>query len=532
MSDTTTTPHTVPLVGDGTSSGADSDSPIAGDYALRESLAKHFAPKFVVRKPISTPEKGHVEQDYHPVDIRFILRSVSSDIMVLGGWLEAVVVLPRSLPKHYLILSSLLSLLWMVLQVTYEIPNPPREATPAWVGWAFLILLFVILMFVLAGASWTVTTLSWPWWPFTLLNAAAFVIAIVATGIRDDGSMVLLGLDWVALFPSVVLTLIFLVQVSLWRRADPNDLLKQIDGFVRPGDMTQRISLRFRNAGPPANETSHRRRYHELRRENEREALGDASKRYLPTAYARIVPGDSQNPKLLAIQYWLAYYYNDWANKHEMDWEQVSLYFSVADEAGSVPHPDQITLFAAGLSQHTGGLAVSLTGLAGTHPQVFVALGSHANYPRPGHYRPAQMIGGLRFTGKDLAILGRSAEEYIDHALPLSEDKTVELSEAAGTLRIVALPGDPAADDKWKDMCKDGRCEPDGRGICLRDFRWLNMRGYWGSQGRLFAGDDAPRSPPQQDSWKDPFFWLEECVRFETPYGRKLLDGKGIVSDP
>lgn len=81
-----------------------------------------------------------------------------------------------------------------------------------------------------------------------------------------------------------------------------------------------------------------------------------------------------------ALQYWFFYDFNYFANYHEGDWEQIS----IALNEGS---PTEL-----GYSSHKNGqrLAWNALGanhdLVGTHPVVYVAVGSHANYFAPGAY--------------------------------------------------------------------------------------------------------------------------------------------------
>ena len=78
----------------------------------------------------------------------------------------------------------------------------------------------------------------------------------------------------------------------------------------------------------------------------------------------------------VAIEYWLLYLYNAFYDRHEADWEGVTVFL-----AGGAP---------AGLSysQHQARRWVpwaAQTKVA-THPVVYVARGSHANYPRTGRF--------------------------------------------------------------------------------------------------------------------------------------------------
>lgn len=80
----------------------------------------------------------------------------------------------------------------------------------------------------------------------------------------------------------------------------------------------------------------------------------------------------------VALQYLYLYLYNDFKNKHEGDWESVTVVLDpLLDPQG------------VGLTAHAGGhyvpwVEVQRTGLLGTRPLIYVAQGSHAGY---GHYR-------------------------------------------------------------------------------------------------------------------------------------------------
>jgi hypothetical protein len=87
-------------------------------------------------------------------------------------------------------------------------------------------------------------------------------------------------------------------------------------------------------------------------------------------------------------QYWFFYVFNDFANWHAADWEQVTIQFDPAAADASSIAPLKI-----GYSSHDGGQFVLWGDLApgtqrmGTHPVVYVARGSHANYFRAGAHR-------------------------------------------------------------------------------------------------------------------------------------------------
>jgi hypothetical protein len=96
-----------------------------------------------------------------------------------------------------------------------------------------------------------------------------------------------------------------------------------------------------------------------------------------PVVYAHVAPEGGK----LALQYWFFYVYNDFNNLHEGDWELVRLDFDAATPAAALDtHPYEI-----GYSQHEGAEradwgAEKLELDGGTHPVVYPAEGSHANY--------------------------------------------------------------------------------------------------------------------------------------------------------
>jgi hypothetical protein len=93
-----------------------------------------------------------------------------------------------------------------------------------------------------------------------------------------------------------------------------------------------------------------------------------------PTVYWRIARQPSTGR--LAIEYWLLYLYNDFADRHEADWEGVTVFVDNGAPLG------------VSYSEHQGrAWSAWPASLADDHPVVYVAAGSHANYPVPGRYR-------------------------------------------------------------------------------------------------------------------------------------------------
>jgi len=189
------------------------------------------------------------------------------------------------------------------------------------------------------------------------------------------------------------------------------------------------------------------------------------SARSEPTAYARVVPDPAA--RSLALQYWLFYPYNDYNNKHEGDWEMIQLVFATADPAealGGAPA-------RVGYSQHEGAEAASwgeekLALVGDTHPVVYPAAGSHANYFEPALY------------------LGRSAAQGVG-----CDDATGPSREV--TPRVVLVPSDPEA--------------------ARAALPWLGYQGHWGEkQSAFYNGPTGPNTKPQ---WESPIAWAEHAWR-------------------
>lgn len=114
-----------------------------------------------------------------------------------------------------------------------------------------------------------------------------------------------------------------------------------------------------------------------------------------PVYYGRIERDkDKENNEWTVLQYHFFYAFNDWRlaangmNHHEGDWEMVSVYLK-----NNQP-------YAILLSQHGAGniepwetviKAIDKDGKETTHPVIYAALGSHANYSKPDVIRSPSM---------------------------------------------------------------------------------------------------------------------------------------------
>jgi len=179
------------------------------------------------------------------------------------------------------------------------------------------------------------------------------------------------------------------------------------------------------------------------------------------TVYAHIATQPDQ-PNRLALQYWLYYVYNDWNNKHEGDWEMIQIVFDAhsAEEAlGAQP-------LEIGYSQHSGAQRQGWDGSdlerRGTHPLVYSASGSHANFFR----------SGLWFGYSAAAGVG------CDDTRAPSRDINPD---------VVVVPTTPAGADS--------------------PYAWLGFDGLWGQ--RLRSPNGGPTGPNAKTQWRTPMTWTQ-----------------------
>jgi hypothetical protein len=182
----------------------------------------------------------------------------------------------------------------------------------------------------------------------------------------------------------------------------------------------------------------------------------------LPAAvYAHVVQQPDE-PDLVFLQYWFYWYYNDWNNKHESDWEGITLKF----EASSIDEALAGEPVEVGYAQHEGGELSSWEDPKlerdGDHPVVYSSAGSHASYYGSAVY------------------LGRGASEGFGC------DTTTGPSERV-VPDVVVLPD--AVDD------------PDD------PLAWLSFNGRWGE--RQSGSFNGPTGPATKARWLEPAPWFE-----------------------
>ncbi|HSC90250.1 MAG TPA: hypothetical protein VLB86_01200 [Gaiellaceae bacterium] len=199
-----------------------------------------------------------------------------------------------------------------------------------------------------------------------------------------------------------------------------------------------------------------------------------------PTVYAHVA-SEAGRPDRLALQYWLYYPYNDWNNLHEGDWEMIQLVFA----AGSAEDALDGRPLELGYSQHEGAERASwgddkLEVVEGTHPVVYPAAGSHANFYDSSLF------------------LGRSASEGVG-----CDDTTGPSVDVRPVVRTI--PGDPAA--------------------ARAAYPWIAFEGRWGERREAFY--NGPTGPNLKTQWTEPITWAEDWrdVSYAIPAGGALGTG-------
>jgi hypothetical protein len=181
-----------------------------------------------------------------------------------------------------------------------------------------------------------------------------------------------------------------------------------------------------------------------------------------PTVYAHVAT-DPGHTGRLALQYWLFYAYNDWNNLHEGDWEMIQLVFDAETaRAALAARPTMV-----GYSQHEGAERADwgsdkLAVVGGTHPVVYPAAGSHANFFDEGLF------------------LGSSAEQGVGC------DNTTGPHRDLRTV-VDTIPSDA--------------------GQARAAFPWIAFEGRWGELRPAFF--NGPTGPNLKTQWTEPIQWSE-----------------------
>ncbi len=202
-----------------------------------------------------------------------------------------------------------------------------------------------------------------------------------------------------------------------------------------------------------------------------------------PLAYAHVVRNEV--PQYITIQYWLFYFYNDWFNKHEGDWEVVQVILSADEQPLWVVY-----------SQHHGGVRrpwASTSVEEKTHPVVYVARGSHANYFAGNEVFPfPQTIGNRQF---------------------VLVDRTGSSTRTIPAITLIPTRAELAADpDGWPGA------------------EWMAYQGRWGETA-VYSDFNGPTGPADKGlQWENPFVWgIGQPLDLDSWYKNRLrLEVSGI----
>jgi hypothetical protein len=246
----------------------------------------------------------------------------------------------------------------------------------------------------------------------------------------------------------------------------------------------------------------------------------DDNPEYHRKAYARVIRGVGRFTNLISIQYWVAYFFDDWANVHEMDWEMVSIVLKIV---GATEEP-----VACAYNAHIGSFRKPWGDVhkvdddgnrnpQGLHPVAYIANGSHASYfcDYPPSFNVAEKY--LKPMLKTVVRIANIGTEFTDYVPAFDDGRTVKYFPD-----VVVIP-EPDEDGRWSGS-----------------WRWLNFKGKWGSPAepslkeRLVPDipllrtlisvfkrpiQEAGPSGPNAKSgscWDRPFDWVNmECLDAE-----------------
>ena len=289
-----------------------------------------------------------------------------------------------------------------------------------------------------------------------------------------------------------------------------------------------------------------------------------------PVYYGRVLcQQDKDKNQWTILQYHFFYAFNDWRlaangmNHHEGDWEMTAVYLK-----NDVPYAVLFSQHGAGNIEkwETATKAVDKRGNVTTHPVVYVALGSHANYGRhevirsPSMYKPGRlqrflywMDGLIHYLflvinpsqkGRQIAL----KEIQSKRTNFLAENAFIYLRDEADHY-MVSLPMEIASGDGFRigfqgDNLREGvvksssylkRIMSDRKTTrpVIKEWRrvllnpepdWVQYKGLWGVKS-LLKDESGPPGPkwdrPQKDQtgvkerkrWGRPLDWLEELEK-------------------
>jgi hypothetical protein len=217
------------------------------------------------------------------------------------------------------------------------------------------------------------------------------------------------------------------------------------------------------------------------------------------------------HPRDVAVQYWFLYYYNDWHNRHEVDWEGITILLQGDPDAPVIP--DNLSPQIAGYASHVSGRRRpwATVETEGTHPVVYCARGSHASY---FGYRNEGYVAGVPISIKIpwtnvniTAHLTRGGLGYRDWvADPSNGPGRVARLYPTEDYDLQLLPNiDPR---RWRFTEED-----------IETLSWLIYPGLWGDRPLLDIGGSGPYGPLWHGLKSDnPFEWVRRGCTADDPY--------------
>ena len=211
------------------------------------------------------------------------------------------------------------------------------------------------------------------------------------------------------------------------------------------------------------------------------------------------------DPREVAIQYWFMYFYNDWHNRHEVDWEGITLIL----RAEALPvTPDTLRPQLAAYFSHVSGRRRPWCDVEreGTHPVVYVARGSHASY---FEYRREGYAAGIPIAVKipwvnasitsQIRRAGFGHRDWVPNPQGNPEEAVRLYPERDFQVRLL-----PNLDPRQHSFSEED----------LRNLEWLIFPGLWGDRPLLSIGGSGPKGPLWQGLKSDnPFAWVRrECA--------------------
>lgn len=286
-----------------------------------------------------------------------------------------------------------------------------------------------------------------------------------------------------------------------------------------------------------------------------------------PLYYGRVLrETDSQNDQWTILQYHFFYAFNDWRlaangmNHHEGDWEMAAVYLK-----NDSPYALLLSQHGAGNMEYWENVfkALDKQGNTTTHPIVYVALGSHANYSKPdvirspSMYKPGRLqrilywMDGMIHTMFMLINPNQKARQIALKEIQarrahfLAEDAFIYLRDEADHY-VVSLPMEIASGDGFRvgiqgDNLKEGVVKSSSylkrvmsdrktsrpkvkewrRALLNSEPGWVQYKGLWGV--RSFLSEESGPPGPKWDRpakgqsgvservrWGKPLAWLAE----------------------